>query len=235
MYRLLDAFESLFNGKKYNHRDSSLGDGVAKQLIEDLFDLDKSDCLKTRIERGERVANSKNKTIGKKARRGDATFGEIVPGSEPTFKEGNTVAQGPVATVEIGAEVKILAKAMIKQIDRVFGDLNKQVVEFKKRGGKPICIGIVGINRAKVYTSYEGIREYLTDGKKYKHPIEEAAEAELRLYSLAAQQFDEFIVLRFDASNVSPYPFTWIDEGATRLEYAAALTRVVREYESRFC
>lgn len=35
-----------------------------------------------------------------------------------------------MATIEIGVEVKILAKAMIKQIDRVTGDLTKQVGQY---------------------------------------------------------------------------------------------------------
>ena len=53
---------------------------------------------------------------------------------------GYLVARGPIATVEIGIEVKILAKAMIKQIDRVINDLRNQVVQFKRGGGNPICI-----------------------------------------------------------------------------------------------
>ena len=48
---------------------------------------------------------------------------------------GFAVARGPVATVEIGVEVKILAKAMIKQIDRVIGDLVKQVTHFRRGAG----------------------------------------------------------------------------------------------------
>ena len=53
--------------------------------------------------------------------------------------EGFSVARGPVATIEIGVETKILAKAMIKQIDRVIGDLIRQTEEFKRRGGRAIC------------------------------------------------------------------------------------------------
>ena len=76
--------------------------------------------------------------------------------------------------IQIGAETKILAKAMIKQIDRVIGDLVRQVEEFKKTGGQPICVGLVGVNYAPCYTSYEGEPEWPTDGRKHKHPIQEA-------------------------------------------------------------
>ena len=93
------------------------------------------------------------------------------------------------------------------QIDRVIGDLARQVEEFRSTGGNPICIGIVGVNFTPVYTSYEGDREYLTDGKKRKHPLQEAAEAESRLLARAAPSFYEFQILRFRATNVSPFPF----------------------------
>jgi len=42
---------------------------------------------------------------------------------------GIAVAFGKVATIEIGTEVKILAKAMRKQLDRVCSDLEKQISE----------------------------------------------------------------------------------------------------------
>ena len=59
------------------------------------------------------------------ARRGDATFGEIIPGETPVVEPAIRLTRGPIATVEIGVEVKILAKAMIKQIDRVINDLSE--------------------------------------------------------------------------------------------------------------
>jgi hypothetical protein len=144
------------------------------------------------------------------------------------------VARGPVATVEIGTEVKILAKAMIKQIDRVMTDLQNQRREFQKAGGNPIAVGIVGINRAIRYVSFEGDRDYPTDGKKNKHPIQEAAEAEKRLLARVASDFDEFLILRFKATNEPPYAFEWLDVGQTEMDYGAILTRVLRKYEVRF-
>ena len=64
-----------------------------------------------------------------------------------------------MATVEIGSEVKILAKAMIKQIDRVMTDLQNQKREFLAAGGTPTTAGIAGINHAPRYVSYEGDKD----------------------------------------------------------------------------
>ncbi|HUJ71671.1 MAG TPA: hypothetical protein VLZ30_05470 [Verrucomicrobiae bacterium] len=172
--------------------------------------------------------------MGIARRRGDGTFGELVPAASATRLDGLAVARGPVATIEIGAETKILAKAMIKQIDRVIGDLVRQTEEFGKRGGSPICVGIVGVNFAELYTSYEGERAFPTDGKKYKHPIQEAEEAISRLVSRAQPSFDEFLIIRFMASNTSPYPFAWAEERTLEMEYSAALTRISRYYDRRF-
>ena len=233
-HRLLAAFRSLFDGVRYLHRKSNLGDFVATHLYEDLVSLGKSSKLPPRVQAHDRVVNLQNRAIGKNARRGDGTFGELVPAAVAITEQGFLVARGPVANIEIGAETKVLAKAMIKQIDRVINDLNNQVKQFKQAGGRPICVGLVGINFADHCTSYEGTRRFATDGKKHKHPIQEAAEAESRLARLAAPAFDEFLILRFKATNVKPYPFSWVDESATSLEYSALLTRISREYDQRF-
>ncbi len=164
-YRLLTEFENLFNGHPYRHRDSSRGDFVAMHLYEDLVVLNKSTKLRSRVRSREWALNTANKRQGVKARRGDGTFGEIVPGEVAITDPGFQVSRGKVATVEIGTEVKILAKAMIKQIDRVIGDLQKQVAHFRRGSGTPICVAIVGINHAQYCTSYEGIRAFKTDGR----------------------------------------------------------------------
>jgi len=157
-----------------------------------------------------------------------------VPSAVAITEKGWLVARGPVANIEIGAETKILAKAMIKQIDRVIGDLGRQVDEFRKTGGNPICVGIVGVNYAESYTSFEGNVEWPTDGKKHKHPAQEASEAERRIIQRAAPGFDEFLLLRFRATNIAPFPFEWTDLGKTRHEYSALLLRISREYDKRF-
>ena len=41
-YAVLRVFRSLFEGRPYFHRDSSLGDRVASYLYEDLYSLSKS-------------------------------------------------------------------------------------------------------------------------------------------------------------------------------------------------
>lgn len=144
------------------------------------------------------------------------------------------VARGEIANIEIGVETKILAKAMIKQIDRVIGDLVRQVEQFKKTGGNPICVGLVGVNYAARYTGYEGTAEWPTDGRKHKHPIQEAQAAESRVLAQAAPAFDEFQVLRFRAENTEPFAFAWVDHAQTAKEYGALLIRLSREYDRRF-
>jgi hypothetical protein len=233
-FALLKAFRGLFEGTRYKHRDSSLGDFVASHLYEDLVALDKAPTLVRRVRTKECVVNLANKTVGKPSRRGDGTFGELVPTVVAVAEKSLQVARGELANIQIGAETKILAKAMIKQIDRVIGDLARQVQEFRRAGGNPICAAFVGVNYAESYTSYEGDRPWPTDGKKYKHPVQEAADAEQRLREKALPHFDEFQFLPFRASNVPPYPFGWVDYEETSKEYAALLLRVSRAYEERF-
>lgn len=232
--RLLETFRSLFDGKRYLHRKSNLGDLVAIEFYEDIVNLGKSTKLPPRVVAHDRAINLKNVTVGKSARRGDGTLGELVPAAVAIVEKGFVVARGPTANIEIGAETKILAKAMIKQIDRVIGDLRRQVEMFKGQGGNPICIGFVGINFSDKYTSYEGRRAFTTDGKKYKHPIQEAADAEARLIAQAKPVFDDFLIMQFKATNKKPYPFEWVNLNSLQLEYSAMLTRVSREYDQRF-
>lgn len=179
-YRLLDTFRGLFEGHPYLHRRSNLGDMVARDFYEDLFALGRSRRLIERVEKRVAVLNTQNARVGVSARRGDGSFGELTPGAAAHDETGYTVGRGPIATIEIGIEVKILFKAMIKQIDRVMNDLRKQVEHFRSKGGRPICVGIVGINFADHCTSHEGSRSFATDGKRYKHPIQEAADAHAR-------------------------------------------------------
>lgn len=233
-FRLLAEFRKLFEGRLYKHRASNQGDYVAMQLYEDLFTIDRSSKLVKEIKSGILVLNVANKLQGIRARRGDGTLGEIVPGETPIRDAGYAVARGKIATVVIGVEVKILAKAMIKQIDRVINDLRNQVVQFRRGGGQPFCVGIVGINQADHYVSFEGDRPWPTTGKGgYLHPIQEAAEAERRLLDLAAPSYSEFLVLRYKATNEKPYPFEWVDFGETRLNYAAVLTRISSGFQQR--
>jgi hypothetical protein len=203
-------------------------------FYEDLVVLNKSTKLRSRVRSREWALNTANKRQDVKARRGDGTFGEIVPGEVAITDPGFRVSRGKVATVEIGTEVKILAKAMIKQIDRVIGDLQKQVVHFRRGSGTPICVAIVGINHAQYCTSYEGIRAFKTDGRANRHPYQEATEAERRLLADAAPHFNEFIILPYDATNEPPFPFAWVNYNLTEQNYDSALLRICREYDRRF-
>ncbi|MDQ2947538.1 MAG: hypothetical protein M3Y27_16660 [Acidobacteriota bacterium] len=124
---------------------------------------------------------------------------------------------------------------MIKQIDRVINDLRNQVVQFRRGGGNPICVAVIGINQAASTVGYEGVRPFPTTGKQgFLHPFQEAHEAERHLWTEAAPEFDEFLVLRFKATNAPPYPFEWINYNETRLDYAAALSRISARYQQRF-
>lgn len=206
------------------------------QLFEDLVSIDRSQKYIDGVaKQGDSVMNLQNLRRGVKARRGDGTFGQIIPGESAILDPGYAVGRGPVATLEIGVEVKILAKAMIKQIDRVITDLRNQGAQFRQGGGRPICVGIVGINHAERYTSYEKDKHWPTTGKDgYLHPCQEAREAERRLDANAKQNFDEFLFVRFRAANEPPFPFDWVDYEGLRLDYGAVLTRISSEYQLRF-
>lgn len=233
---MLTEFRRLFEGKIYKHRASNQGDFVAMHLYEDLVNIKRSTKLTEAVfDRKDRVLNVQNKRRGIAARRGDATFGEIIPGETAIVDSGYQVGRGPIATVEIGVEMKVLAKAMIKQIDRVINDLRNQVVQFKRGGGSPICIAVIGINHAESVVGYEGDRMFPTTGTAgFLHPFQEAPEAERRLQSQAGPEFDEFLILRFKATNAPPYPFEWVNYNETRLDYAAALSRVCARYQQIF-
>ena len=229
-YRLLDAFRGLFDGQAYLHRKSNLGDFVAMRLYEDLYELGRSKRYVDRVDAGISVLSTRNLRHGIEARRGNGSFGEIVPGANAVRDDGFAVGRGPIATIEIGIEVKIMMKAMIKQIDRVVTVLEAQAQHFRSRGGDPIC---VGVNRAPYCTTHEGTRSFRTDGKKHKHPFQEADVAGERLRRLAGPHFDEFLVLDFEAVNEPPFSFAWTDDEATALDYGAALARIGHRYETR--
>jgi hypothetical protein len=211
-YKLLDTFRGLFDGKIFKHRASTQGDAVAIQFYEDLYDLSRSQKYVERVIHGISVVNAENTRQGVKARRGDGSFGEIIPHEIPATESGYSVKRGPIATIEIGIEVKIIQKAMIRQIDRVINDLKGQVQQFNTKQGNPISVGIVGVNRAQHYVSYEGDKQWPTTGVgRHKHPYQEADETISRLNSLAAPYFNEFLVLEFIATNQPPFPFTWVN------------------------
>ena len=230
-YKLLETFRELFEGTIFRHRASTQGDYVAIQFFEDLYELGRSPKYIDRVSSGLSVLNVANTRVGVIARRGDGTFGEIVPHETPIAVPGYIVKRGQIATIEIGIEVKIVQKAMIRQIGRVVSDLKDQVEHFKRKRGKPITVGVAGINYAQHYVSYEGEVTWPTTGKgRHKHPFQEAGEVEHRLKALAAPFYDEFLILQFIATNDAPYPFQWVDEKKTEQDYGAVLARVGGSY-----
>jgi hypothetical protein len=229
-FSLLRQFEATFRNGPYLHRNSQLGNRIADYLYEDLYALGLSGRFNERVDARSHVLNLKAMSPGIQARRGDGSFGDLVPGSEALIIPGFHVARGPTADVEIGVEVKILAKAMIKQIDRVIGDLRRQADEFHRKSASAVTVAIVGINFADRYVSHEGDRRYPTDGHSGSlHPSQEAHEAERRLLS-AEEPYTEFMQLGFRATNEPPYEFEWIR--GTQDRYAAALVRIARTYDS---
>ncbi len=81
------------------------------RLPEELYALGKSKKFNPRVYDTQYVLNVQNRARGILARRGAGTFGEIIPYAVAEDIRGYVVARGPIATVEIGAEGKILAKA----------------------------------------------------------------------------------------------------------------------------
>lgn len=241
-FRLLDCFRGLFAGVVYNHRVSTNGDRVAYELYEDLLDLDRSLLLSRRIAAKTHVLNTTNRTFGKESRRGDGTFGELVPTEHPREIAGYRVARGPTATLEIAAEAKIICVAQSRQIDRVCSDLQKQAQQFKSVSENCLSVAIIGVNRADRYRSIEGAskprdkwRETFTNGSgSLLHPAQESQKTISALTSRVSTLYDEFLVFEFVATNEDSLNFAFHDEVMVRRLYASALLRIARRYGKQF-
>jgi len=241
-FELLNVFESLFRGGVYNHRRSTQGDQVALHLYEDLLGMGRSSLYAGRVEAGTHVVNTANRIKNKTVRRGDGTFGELVPTEVSKSVKPFFVRRGPTATLEIGVECKIISVAQSRQIDRVVNDLRGQLASFKTMNQDAVSIAIVGVNRAPIYRSVEGANKpqsewkvTLTDGRGSKlHPSQEADRTISTLKDRVFRHFDEFLILEFEASNIDPYNFSWSNEKEVRSLYSSALTRIARSYASRF-
>ncbi len=228
-FRLLAKFEETFRSGPYLHRNSQLGNRIADFLFDDLYRLDATSRFHEDVDIGRVALNPKGVSPGLKARRGDGSLGPPVPGYKPRPYAGHVVLVGPTAEVDVGVEVKILAKAMIKQIDRVVSDLCGQARQFKTKSPDSIAVGLVGVNVADHYVSFEGNKAYAT-GRYGPHPAKEAPEAERRLLASAEPCYSEFLVLTFEATNEAPFPFRWFRERQVRDQYGAMLTRLLRAY-----
>jgi hypothetical protein len=231
-FKLLAKFEQTFRDGPYLHRNSQLGNRIADFLFDDLYGLEPSSRFRDDVDSGRIALNPKGVSPGLKARRGDGSFGPIVPGYAPRAYPGHVIPVAPTAEVDIGAEVKVLAKAMIKQIDRVVSDLCGQGRHFKTKSPDAVSVGIVGINVADHYVSFEGARRYPT-GEYGPHPYHEAPEAERRLLTSADVCLDELLILPFKATNDPPFPFEWARPRQTQDAYASLLVRLLRAYGRR--
>lgn len=230
MNSLLEAFRRSFEGVRYRHRVSTTGDRIAAFLYDDLFSLAHSEKLVARVRAATDVVNTLNRIKGREGRRGDGTFGQLVPGAAARSEQGYVVKRGPVAALRVGAEMKVIGTKQIAQIDRVMNDLRSQAETFRRVTDKALTVGIVGVNFAEKYTSYEGKRAFPA---KYP-PSRDAPEIVARLERAVRPAYDELLILRFRATNSPPYPFEWIDEGETRMIYNSALLRLSNEYDARF-
>ena len=234
--RLLRAFRGLFEGQRYLHRVSNLGDSVAVELFEDLHRLGRARRFIDSVDRSERGTGPHNRPVSlERMRRGDGTFGLLIePEKARRFGDGH-VARGRLATIDVAVEVKILNKAMIKQIDRVVNDLEKQVRNWQRASDSPTTLAIIGINHADYTIGYEGDREYRTDGRANKHPCDEAPAAESHIVErvVAARIYDEVLILRYAATNDPPFPFSWLSQRSTEQAYRATLLRLSQRIDER--
>jgi hypothetical protein len=235
--RLLDAFGALFEGRAYIHRASNLGDRIAVEVYEDLHALARSAKFLASVNSAQRGVGPRNKAVTlQRMRRGDGTLGELLDPASARRIPGYAVARGAVATIDCAVEVKILNKAMIKQIDRVLNDIEKQATNWKRVSPAVVSLAVIGINRAPHTVGYEGERAYRTDGTKHKHPIQEADAAEQRIVqrSVGSGLYDDVLILRYSATNEPPFPFAWVDEAATAQAYRAILIRLSKAIQDRF-
>jgi hypothetical protein len=179
------------------------------------------------VNKANRVAG---KTIGQvRVRRGDAIIGQSVPGQTPIPRPGAFVSAGPLATLQVGAEVKIIATAMGKQFDRVVGNIRDQAEIFAKMNPNSIKVAFIGVNHSMNYRSFEGDRTYDSrPGKEAQQTMRALAN------ELANSIYDEILLMPYEISNIPPFPFAWRNWQQTYTNYNAALVRLANIYQSRF-
>jgi hypothetical protein len=182
------------------------------------------------VQNGEVAVNTGNQIKGKKGRRGDGTFGRVVPGNPLMAVKEFVVPRGLVAHLEIATEVKIGSTKLIAQVDRVITDLANQAQIFRTHNPNALKIAIVGVNYADRYMSWEGDRPFLAK----KPPGREAGDFASRIERAVESHYDELLILRFSATNVEPYDFEWLNETETGQLYGSALVRISAEYQRRF-
>lgn len=228
-YRLLQGFRSVFEGVSYKHRDSTIGNRIGRALFEDLLYHNVSAAYREHVRNGRCVVSLGGGIHGRLIRRNDSIFGLPPAGVMGVRRQsGLEVFEGPVAEPRVGCEVKILAKAQLKQIDRVISDLDNFATRMKRLNERCINVAIVGVNHESNYLGHEGERTF-----RGKLGREEPRTTIGRL-GVLREVYDELLILGFKATNQPPYPFGWLDTKMVELDYASALTRVGERYQERF-
>jgi len=229
-FALLNAFRLTFAGTPYKHRDSTLGNKIGRQLFEDLLHHSVSFLYNDHVQNGFGVVNRGGQVRGKILRRNDSVFGRPPAGVEtlPPLPP-NLVREGHVAEPRIGCEVKIIAKAQLKQIDRVINDLSGFALRMKALNAKCINLGLIGVNHEPNYVGFEGERQF-----KGRLGSREPTVVSARLREHLVGRYDELLVVGFRATNQPPYPFLWLNQKGVELDYGAVLTRVGELYQDRF-
>jgi len=228
-YRLLHAFRLAFEGTIYKHRISTTGNRIGRELFEDLLRHEVSPLYSEHVRNGACVVSRGGGVHGKLIRRNDSVFGRP-PAGVPGMKgaSGYRVLEGTVAEPRVGCEVKILAKAQLKQIDRVINDLEGFALRMNKLNKTCINVAVVGVNHEPNYVGFEGAREF-----RHRLGPGEPAVVMSRLETLRAF-YDEVLVLPFRATNQKPFPFAWASTRKVELDYASVLTRLGERYQERF-
>ena len=230
-FRLLERFKNTFFGTRYDHRNSSLGNIIGRELFEDLLLHSGSDAYASHAQQGRTVVNRGGKIHTPRAiRRNDSILGRPPAGVTDTPPPpGFSVSEGPVAEPRVGCEVKILAKSQLKQIGRVISDLERFVDRMKSLNPRCINVALVGVNYESDYVGWEGDRPY-----RHKLTSKEPEVVSARLSEALLRLYDELLIVRFRATNQSAYPFNWVHPKQVRLDYGAALTRLGELYQARF-
>jgi len=138
-----------------------------------------------------------------------------------------------VALTHIGAEFKIVATAHLKQIDRVLQDLTGSAVSLKEKSASAITVGFAAVNYSEGWTGMEGTRSFPVVRKPHR-ALQESEETSRRLLETARPAFDEFVLLKFKATNQPPFPFSWLNSSGTASDYGAAVVRIADLYDRRF-
>jgi hypothetical protein len=202
-YKLLDQFPELFAGKAYLHRISNQGDIVASYLFEDLYDLGRSKKFCDTVQKQERVANIKTSKSGKTKRTWRRDFWGESSTAAAVLPPGLSVAIGDVATIEIGTEVKILAKAMIKQLDRVGTGWMTKPRNSARTAISYLCWNLGRELRSLFTPAMKQPKVWPTDGKTYRILFRRLPTQSVVLWRALSLQYDEILVLRFRATKRS--------------------------------